>query len=114
MRFVFVKRNLEDNMLRIYMRKYLNGNSYAYDLQTIKEHIVWYHEMIDLLVEKFPEIAMVVRYEDMVTDPALVLGRVAELCGLPEPALGSLAVGDDRGCAAPYREYIQKALGSRI
>jgi hypothetical protein len=30
-RFIFVKRSMEDNMLRIYMRKYQHGNAYAYD-----------------------------------------------------------------------------------
>ena len=40
-RFIFIRRSLEDNMLRIYMRKYQSGNAYAYNLHSIREHILW-------------------------------------------------------------------------
>jgi hypothetical protein len=50
-RFVFVKRDVEDNMLRIYMRKYRGGNPYAYDLKAIRDHIIWYHQVMDLMAE---------------------------------------------------------------
>ena len=70
-------------MLRIYMRKYALGNAYGYDLAAIRDHITWYHEMIDVLAEKLPDIARVVHYEDIVADPRAALGVAAELCGLP-------------------------------
>ena len=47
-----MKRNLEDNILRIYLRDYASANPYAYDLGYIRDHILWYHEMIDTLVQK--------------------------------------------------------------
>jgi tetratricopeptide (TPR) repeat protein len=105
-RFLLVKRSLDDVVWRIYLTKYLSGNSYAYDLKAIRDYLSWYNTMIDLAADKFPEIAKVVRYETMVDDPATVLHGVAELCGLgvnggPVPALGH-----DRGCAAPYRELM--------
>jgi tetratricopeptide (TPR) repeat protein len=109
-RFIFVKRSLEDNMLRIYMRKYAIGNSYGYDLATIRDHITWYHDMIDTLAEKFPDISRVIRYEDMVADPLTALSVAAELCGLPMNHGTLPDIGDDRGCAEPYRDLIQVAL----
>lgn len=109
-RFIFVKRNLEDTMLRIYMRKYQSGNPYAYDLKSTREHIAWYHEMIDALAEKLPDIARVVHYEDMVADPAAALRVVADLCGLPMSHGPLPATGDDRGCAAAYRQLMAAAL----
>ena len=109
-RFIFVKRNMDDVMLRIYMRNYRQGNPYAYSLESIRDHVVWYHEMMDLMAEKFPDIVRIVRYEDMVEDPAGALRVAAELCGLPMTDKPLPALGDDRGCAAPYREFIAAAL----
>lgn len=105
-RFIFIKRSVEDNMLRIYMRKYQSGNAYAYDLETIRDHIAWYHRMIDLFVEKLPDIARVVSYENMVTDPAGALRVAAELCGLPMTTNPLPEIGDDRGCAVSYRVFM--------
>ena len=111
-RFIFVKRDLEDTALRIYMRKYRRGNAYAYDLKATREHVVWYHQMIDLLTERLGDRALVINYEEMVTDPAGALREAADLCGLsmgdgPLPSLG-----DDRGCAEPYREFMAAELES--
>jgi len=109
-RFAFVKRNLQDNALRIYLRKYIRGNAYAYQIRTIHEHLLWYYRMIDLMAEKFPERVLVITYETMVADPAAALQRVAELCGLAGQPSSLPAIGDDRGCAAPYREFMSAAL----
>jgi len=111
-RFIFVKRNLDDNMLRIFMRQYAVGNPYAYDLKATREHLLWYQGMIDALAEKLPSIARVIRYEDIIADPAAALKIAAELCGL-KPAAGPLPeLGDDRGCAGPYRKLMKAALDS--
>ena len=97
-------------MLRIYMRKYALGNAYGYDLPAIRDHITWYHEMIDVLAEKLPDITRVVHYEDIVADPRAALGVVAELCGIPMDHGPLPNIGDDRGCAEPYREFMAAAL----
>jgi tetratricopeptide (TPR) repeat protein len=110
-RFIFVKRNLEDNMLRIYMRKYLVANPYAYDLKSIRDQIRWYHEIIDVLAGKLPDIVRVIHYEDMVAHPVSALRVAAELCGLPMPAGPLPDIGDDRDCAAPYRQLMIAELG---
>jgi tetratricopeptide (TPR) repeat protein len=110
-RFIFVKRNLEDNLIRIYMRKYNRGNDYAYDLESARAHIIWYHHMIDLLVGKLPDITRVIHYEDMVADPAAAVRVAAKLCDLPMTDKPLPPAGDDRGCAAPYRNFIAAALG---
>ena len=109
-RFIFVKRNLEDIAVRIFMRHYQTGNPYAYDMQLIRDHITWYNEMMDLLAEKLPDHVRIILYEDMVADPAGTLRVAAELCGLPMPQGRVPAVGDDRGCAEPYRDFIAAAL----
>jgi hypothetical protein len=109
-RFVGVKRNLDDTVLRIYQQKYQTGNIYSYDLAAAREHVVWYHEMIDALAQKLPSIVRVIQYEDMIADPAGARRVAAELCGVAVPDAPPPALGDDRGCAAPYRELMAAAL----
>jgi tetratricopeptide (TPR) repeat protein len=110
-RFIFLKRNVEDNVLRIFMRRYASGNVYSYDLKAARDHVVWYHQMIDLLAQKLPNIVRVIQYEDMVVDPAAALRTAADLCGLPMPQRPLPPLGDDRGCSEPYRELIAAELG---
>jgi hypothetical protein len=109
-RFIFVKRTLDDILLRIYMRKYGQGNAYAYDLKAARDHVVWYYQMMDLLMERFRDIARLIHYEDLVADPAAALRTVADLCGLDASDRSPPAVGDDRNCAAPYRQFIAAEL----
>ncbi len=106
-RFVFVKRNIEDSALRIFMRKYQTSNYYAYDLNSIYRHLKWYHDMIDQLAAKLSDISRVVRYEEMVDDPARAVETVADLCGLIASGEPLPQIGDDRGCANPYRQLMQ-------
>ena len=72
--------------------------------------VTWCHEMIDVMAAKMPKVARVVTYEDMVDDPRAVLQVAADLCGLPMHQGDLPQIGDDRGCAAPYREMIKEAL----
>src|SRR4029077_6618447 len=104
--------NLHDNMLRIFMRAYAVGNSYSYDLKAIREHLLWYHQMIDTLAEELPEISRVIHYEDIIADPASALRMGAALCGLAMKEGPLPELGDDRGCAEPYRALIAAALKS--
>ena len=106
-RFIFMKRNVEDTVLRMYMRRYNRGNAHAYDLTSARDHVIWYHQMIDALAKKLPGSARVIQYEDMVTDPRAALSVAAELCGLPVPTGPLPSVGDDRGCASAYRNFME-------
>jgi len=105
-RFIFMKRDSEDTLLRIYMKRFEKGNPFAYDLKAARAHVAWYYEMMDLLAAKLPHIVRVIRYEDMVADPVTALGIAADLCGIPMRHGPLPQIGDDRGCAAPYRELM--------
>lgn len=109
-RLIFVKRDLNDVVLRIYMKQYARGNFYAHDLTSIREYVCWYYEMEDLLVKHLPEISRVIYYEQMVTDPTASLRTIAELCGLAMPEIMPSHLGDDRGCANPYLAYLNEAF----
>jgi tetratricopeptide (TPR) repeat protein len=107
-RFLIMKRDWDDVALRTYMTKYLEANSYAYDLKSIRDYLNWYDQMIDLIVERMPNIAKVVRYESMIADPAATLRQAADLCGLSVGNVSPPEIGDDRSCAAPYREFMRQ------
>jgi hypothetical protein len=93
-------------MLRIFMRKYAGGNAHAYNLESIREHVTWYHQMMDLLAEKLPNAVRIIHYEDMVADPAGALQVAAELCSLALPEGQLPPIGNDSGCAAPYLDFM--------
>jgi len=109
-RFILVKRDLQDNLLRIYQWRYKRGNLYSYDLMTARDHLVWYHQMMDLFAEKFSDIARVIHYEDIVSNPTAATRMAAELCGLPVPGILLPSISNDRACAAPYRQLMASAL----
>jgi len=107
-----VKRSIEDNLFRIFMGEYDKGNSYAYDLKAIQEHLLWYHQMMDMMADRFPDLVRVVNYEEIIGDPRSVLEKAAALCGL-SMSQGTLpTIGDDRGCAKPYAHWIAAALAA--
>src|SRR5262249_29017400 len=69
-RFIFLKRNLEDNILRIYQQMYRDGNVYSYDLKAARDYVAWYHQMMDLMAKKLPDIVRIIDYENMIANPA--------------------------------------------
>lgn len=105
-RFLLVKRSSDDVVWRIYMTKYLHGNPYSYDLKTIRDYLKWYNIMIDVMAEKFPQIARVVTYENMIDDPNAALRVASDMCGLTLKEEPVPVLGNDRGCAAPYVEFV--------
>jgi len=109
-RFIFLKRNLEDNILRTYQRRYTSAHAYSYDVGAARDHIAWYHQMTHLMAQKFPDIVRVIDYEDMVANPAAAVHVAADLCGLPKTDVPLPEVGDDRGCAEPYHDFITAEL----
>ena len=49
---------------------------------------------------------MAVSYEEMVEDPAAILKEVTEFLNLPFPTGKLPDIGNDSGCAAPYRKWL--------
>ena len=105
-RYLLVKRSSDDVALRIYMTKYLSGNAYAYDLRAIRDYVNWYNMMIDLIAEKLPDVTRVLDYDGALDDPYATLQRVGELCGLSVARDTMPVLGNDRGCAKPYKEFM--------
>jgi tetratricopeptide (TPR) repeat protein len=107
-RFLFVKRNVADLTVRIFMRSYQSGNAYAYRIESIREHITWYHKMMDVMVNKYPDIVRIVNYEDMIDDPMHVRDEAARLCNVPNLRKEAIRIPDDRGYANNYIKFIKQ------
>jgi len=69
--------------------------------------------MIDVLAEKLPSISRIIKYEDMVADPAGARQIVADLCGVSASHSLLPEIGDDRGCAKPYLDMMRGVAGDR-
>lgn len=102
-RVVFMKRDVEDVVLRIFMTRYKSRNAYAYNLQSIREHVTWYYSAMEKIVSDNPGRAQIIEYEKMVVDPVGAVTSVANMCGLQVSSNLVLHVHDDSGCAKPYR-----------
>ena len=111
-RFLFVKRDIDDIMVRIFMKRYNAGHYYSYNLGSTREYVEWYYYMIDTCTQKLPQICRVVNYEDIFENPQNIAKAVAELCGLPADAEKFRAPADDRGASLPYREMVKETLAS--
>ncbi len=109
-RFIFIKRNLYDTIFRIFMNRYGIRNSYAYNIEHIRNYVLWYYEMIDVFSDRYPNISTVVQYESMIADPVTVLNAVSETFSIDATGVDMPELGDDRDCGKPYCEYIAAAL----
>jgi len=106
-RFLLVKRNLDDVTWRIYLTKYLSGNAYAYDLRAILDYLEWYNTMIELTAEKLPDVTRIVSYEAITSDPATILHGAAEFCGLEVGERPMSPLPSDHGCSAHYVQFLR-------
>ncbi len=105
-RIIFIKRNLDDLMLRIFMKQYRQANSYAYKLENIRKYIAWYYQLIDVLHNKYPDNSIIIEYDKMIADPETTLQSISNLCGIDLSSNEIPALVDDRGCAEPYRKFV--------
>lgn len=112
-KFIFIKRDDNDVAFRIFGQLYMqNTNVYAYDLKDIYSHISNYKILIDNWLEKLGNQAILVNYEDMVSNPAKTLKRVAKFCGLKPPLKLDQKSGDDRHCSKPYKKWLHATKAS--
>lgn len=110
-RLIFVKRDIDDTAIRIYMKDYEKGrHAYAYSVHEIYAHIRWYYYAIDRLAELLPEVSRTVTYEQMIEFPESAIDVAAELCGVPVQTGEVPRTIGDRGCAEPYRDYLKAAI----
>jgi tetratricopeptide (TPR) repeat protein len=104
-RFVLIKRNPDDLLLRILMQHYRRGNNFAYDVRSARAYIRWYHDMIDALAAQLPAITKIIHYEEMIENPVPILRAVADFCGLDAQDCTVPAIGDDRHCSKEYHTF---------
>lgn len=104
-RFIFVKRDTEDLVARIYMRAYASGNYYAYSIEDILDYVRWYNSMIDIIHKKLPELSFVTEYEKFVVDPKKAVSNIAEFLSADFNGKLNLDLHSDVGFGRPFRRY---------
>lgn len=107
-RTVFVRRNIDDVVFRMFGTMYKNRNDHTYDLETAREYVNWYYEIQDMLLERLPEVSMIIDYEDMAGNPKAMLEKVKNFCGIEDDIDELPDIGDDRGCSEPFLEFMKK------
>lgn len=104
-RFIFVRRDIEDVVYRMYCTTYEQGNYHCYNLDKARAHTKWYCELQQTLVKNLPGISMTVNYEDMVIYPLKTTRAVSSFCGL-RGEIGSLPdIGNDTGFAQQFINF---------
>lgn len=112
MRVIFVDRDKDDMAHRIFGKIYpLDTNPFAYDMAHIRDYFDGYTRLVDAWSAHLGELAIRVSYKDIIADPKGTLAKITELCGLPAPNGELPDLGDDRGCAKAYLDYLKEARG---
>ncbi len=111
-RVIFIKRNLQDNIFKIFSKLYGVGNAFAYDLRAIRDYILWYNSCIDIIADAYAGAIKVVAYDEMASDGHVLYRAAAELLGMRFGDVQAPAVANDRGCSQPYAKKIQSLLAA--
>jgi hypothetical protein len=106
-RFVLMRRDSDDLVFRMLLKRYAHGNLYACRPDTARAHAESYGRMAAALARAWPDITLVQDYDDMVAHPAQARDRVLRFLGLDAAGLPEARVGDDRGVAAPYAAVLR-------
>jgi tetratricopeptide (TPR) repeat protein len=78
--FVIVNRNPEDVASAIYQTHYKSdGNFYAYHMETIQQHLEWYHDMFDLLSARLGDRIMAIEFDELMSNPSEQIRRTEEM-----------------------------------
>lgn len=113
-KIIFMTRDRTDLTFDIYRKHYApyQFNAYAFDLDTINEHLDWYDEVASVLAQKLPGQCLNVDYAQMVTAPRETLDRVQSFVGISQSPAAPSNVGDGRGVSAPYADFLERAISS--
>jgi hypothetical protein len=105
-RFVFVFRDAFDLAFEIFLKAYEVGNGYSYDLGETFEYIEVYHELQRIWLERLPDRACSVTYEDIFGFPDETLSKVAKMLEIDQ----AVAIRPPRRPASrsarPYLPYL--------
>ena len=82
--FIHIERDARDCAISMYLSNF-HPKSWGFtaDLTSIRRVIEWERALVPRAIEVLKLRAITMRYEDLVADPAAVIGRVLEFLGLP-------------------------------
>ena len=84
-RVVYCRRNVLDNCLKIYFKKYNNRHDYSYRMSSVAHYVLSFQKMMDHWVSIFGDDILCLDYEELVKNPEDALQKTARFCGLNNP-----------------------------
>lgn len=103
-RFVYVRRNERDLCLRIFFKRYVAGNGYAYSLPEILRFVRQYDGLMGHWASLLGERLIEISYEDLIVDPDSVLTRLMDHLGISQMAIHDRPNFSDREIGA-WKNY---------
>lgn len=90
---IICRRDPLETCLGCYRQYFTQGAAFTYDLDEMAAYYADFDRLTRFWQRRFPERVLTVRYEALVAEPATVIPRVLQFCGLPFHA----------GCLTPHR-----------
>ncbi|MFO1258912.1 MAG: sulfotransferase [Gammaproteobacteria bacterium] len=115
-KIIHVKRNPYDNCLQIYMKYFVSGNFYTYDLDALAEYFQQYLRLMKHWERVLPADMMDLNYEDIVKDSSQVASSIFSFLELEmhpsfESNLRKIDIHQDEiGQWMHYESYLEKHL----
>ena len=84
-RIVYYRRNVLDNCLKIYFKKYNKKHDYSYRMPDLAHYVLCFQKMMDHWLTIFGDDIHCLDYEELVKNPEEALQKTARFCGLNDP-----------------------------
>lgn len=109
-RFVYLRRNMYDNGLRIFFKYFSIGHWYAFDIRDTFDYLRFSDQLADASLKFVGDFGMELTYEQLVENPAEVRNMLLDWCCVTRVACPSVVLKDDRKFSVGYVEAINAAL----
>ena len=103
-RIVYCRRNVLDNCLKIYFKKYNKRHNYSYRMPDLAHYVLCFQKMIDHWLSIFGDDILCLDYEELVKNPRKALQKTARFCGLNDP-LPPLSIDLNDGEIGAWKNY---------
>ncbi|MGI9335302.1 MAG: sulfotransferase family protein, partial [Gammaproteobacteria bacterium] len=101
------RRERHDLTQRIYFKRYVTGNEYAYALEDIRAFVSQYESIMAHWAERHPGRVLQVCFEDLVRHPARSLEGIRRFCGIDDRAPPGVEMDETEiGCGKPYLQHL--------
>ena len=110
--FVFVRRDPIDTGAEMFAHLYGHGNDYSYDAAATMGYIGAYNELVDLLVGKLGDRAILVHFADILKDTAGIVRQILDCTTAELPSVESCDLPKTIALHSIYRDQFQRLVAT--